>query len=292
MSSQRVGIVIVNYNRGRLVSEIVRTFISYSAIDSIAIVDNCSTDNSRQILSEINENRVKCLFVEENNGYAKGNNIGLKYLLKESKCNYCFVVNPDVYFEEKVITSIVDAFEYHSDYAIITCARIDPQATKPQLQYTTRVFDSFWLQFLSYFNLARHYYLLKRYGVYKYDTNDIKIKKIAVAPGSFFGIRTSAFPDGMVLDEGTFLYGEEDLLAMKCRQLGVKEGYLSNVVYEHRHIQHSTTLSRKTIAPIKYALTSKRYFQQKYIKMNLLQRIAISIAEKISLLERYIIMNI
>ena len=255
-------------------------------------MDNCSTDDSRQVLSGINEDKIKCIFLEENLGYAKGNNIGLKYLTKEKKCDYCFVVNPDVFFKEHVIKGIVDAFENYLDFAIITSARIDPQVTAQQIQYTTRIYDTFWLQFLSYFNLARHYYLLKRYGVYKYDTNDKNLKEIAVAPGSFFGIRMSAFPDGIVLDEGTFLYGEEDLLAMRCRQLGVKEGFVSNVVYEHRHIQHSTTLSKKSTLPIKYAMKSKRYFQQKYMHLNCVQKSLITIAEKLSLMERFLILGI
>ena len=288
----KVGIVIVNYNRGKLVREMVQLFSRYDTITQIVIVDNCSTDDSRVLLRAIEKGKVKCIYPGRNEGYARGNNIGIKFLREECKCDYCFIVNPDVFFEENVIKSIVDAFEQHSEFAILTCARIDPLSTIPHLQYTTRVFDTFWLQFLSYFNVARHYYLLKRYGVYQYDASEICVKQIAVAPGSFFGIRMSTFPDGMILDEGTFLYGEEDLLAMRCRQLGVKEGFLSNVVYEHRHIQHSTTLSHKSIAPIKLAMRSKRYFQQKYLTLNLMQRIAISIAEKISLFERFIIMYI
>lgn len=287
-----IGIVIVNYNRGNLVCEIVRVFSEYNEISQIMIVDNCSTDDSRILLESIESKKIKCIFSKVNKGYACGNNVGLKFLKENYNCDYCFVVNPDVFFEENVIKCIVDAFDNNPDYAVITSARIDPLVDSPQIQYTTRLFDTFWLQFLSYFNLARHYYLLKRYGVYKYDTNDKNLKEIAVAPGSFFGIRMSAFPDGIVLDEGTFLYGEEDLLAMRCRQLGVKEGFVSNVVYEHRHIQYSTTLSKKSILPIKYAMKSKRYFQQKYMHLNCIQKGLITIAEKLSLMERLFILRI
>ncbi len=288
----RIGVVIVNYNRGKLVLEMAQVFAGYDTISQVVIVDNCSTDNSRTLLNTIDSGKIKSIYPEINEGYARGNNIGLKYLRDDCGCDYCFIVNPDVFFEENVIKAIVDVFEQQSEYVVLTCARIDPLATKPQLQYTTRVFDTFWLQFLSYFNVARHYYLLKRYGVYQYNTSEQGVKQIAVAPGSFFGIRMCAFPGTMVLDEGTFLYGEEDLLAMKCRQLGLMEGYLSNVVYEHRHIQHSTTLSKRTILPIKHAMKSKRYFQQKYMRLNSIQKCLLTIAEKMSLMERYIILKI
>ncbi len=286
----KVGLVIVNYNRGSLVSSIVDAFSQYSVIDEIIVVDNCSTDDSRKILTKCEKGKVKCLILDKNLGYAKGNNVGLRWLRNEKQCDYCFIVNPDVFFEENVIKSVVDAFERNSNYAIITTARIDPMASIPQIQYSTRIFDTFWLQFLSYFNFVRHYYLLKRYGVYKYNKEDTFIKEIGVAPGSFFGIRMFAFPDGIVLDEGTFLYGEEDLLAKKCQLMNQKIGYLPYVVYEHRHIQYSTTLSKKSIAPIKYAMQSKRYFQKKYLRLGYLQKIMLIMGEKISIAERLVFM--
>ena len=286
----KVGIVIVNFNKGSLVSSIVGVFSQYNTIDEIIVVDNCSTDDSRKILLKCDKGKVKCLFLDENLGYARGNNIGLRWLKNEKRCDFCFVVNPDVYFEENVIKAVVYALENNSNYAIITTARIDPMSSIPQLQYSTRVFDTFWLQFLSYFNFVRHYYLLKKYGIYEYDTQNTSLIEIGVAPGSFFGIRMCAFPDGIVLDEGTFLYGEEDLLAKKCQLIGLKIGFLSYVVYEHRHIQHSTTLSKRSMAPIKFAIQSKRYFQRSYLQLNVIQRLLIFIAEKISLVERYLIM--
>ena len=265
-------------------------FANYRCLNYIVIVDNCSTDDSRKVLKSIAHKKIMCLFPERNEGYARGNNIGLNWLREEKQCDYCFIVNPDVYFDEQVIRAVADSFEKNPEYAIITTARIDPMVSVPQIQYLTRVYDTFWLQFLSYFNLARHYYLLKKYGVYNFDTNDKRLRKIGVAPGSFFGIRMSSFPDGKVLDEGTFLYGEEDLLSMKCQQMKLKVGYLSSVVYEHRHVQYSTTLSKKSIKPIKYALKSKRYFQKKYLKLNFVQKGLLHLAERWSLVERYIIM--
>lgn len=284
------GLVIVNYNRGKLVREMAQFFSKYNSIDNVVVVDNCSSDNSREELMLMDNKKIKLILSSRNVGYAKGNNLGLTYLHDEKKCDYCFIVNPDVFFEEKVIIEILNAFEYNPDYGIITSARIDPLATIPQIQYTIRIYDTFWLQFLSYFNFARHYYLLKRYGVYHFISSENHIKQIAIAPGSFFGIRMNSFPDSKILDEGTFLYGEEELLAMKCRVLGIKEGFVSSVVYEHRHILHSTTLNNKSILPVKYMLTSKRYFQKKYLHLNMVERWLLLLAEKISLAERYMIM--
>ena len=241
----KVGLVILNYNRGSLVLDIASDFCKYDCIDEIAIVDNCSTDNSREILVRHNNKKINILFSKENSGYAKGNNLGLKFL-KEKGCKYCFVVNP----------------------------------------------DTFWLQFLNYFNLSRHYYLLRKFYVYSYDSSNKEIIDIAEALGSFFGIRMEYFPDGNVLDEGTFLYWEEQLLGFKVKQMGYKIGYVSTCRYEHRHIQYSATTNDKSLKLFKYNLQSQRYLQEKYLQFNAFQRFLIDIAEKCSLVERWIIKRI
>lgn len=288
----RIGIVIVNYNRSRLVVEIVNTFSSYTVINQIAVVDNCSTDRSQEVLLPIESDKVKVIFAETNGGYAKGNNLGLAYLRKKEHCDICFVVNPDVFFEANVIETVVKYMEENPNYAIMTCAQIDPFSRTPSCQYGTRLFDTFWIQFLNYFNLPRHYYILKNYYVYSYDPNMKNVIEIAEALGSFFGIRMNCFDDGDVLDDGTFLYWEEQLLSFKVRARGYKIGFVSSCTYEHRHIQYSATTATKSLKLFRYNLQSQRYLQKKYLHFNVFQNMLISFAERVSLIERWIIKRV
>ena len=273
--SMRIGIVIVNYNRGRLVCEIVSVFAKYNAIDYLVVVDNCSTDDSRHLLKNIEGGKVKCLFPEDNGGYARGNNIGLNYLRKEQKCEICFVVNPDVFFEEYVITTVVSYMEKNPDYAIMTCAQKDPLSKRPSCQYGKRLFDTFGLHLMNYFNILRHFYILKKYYAYSYDGNN--------------GIQMKCFENDEILDSGTFLYWEEQLLGFKVSRMGYKIGFIPSCLYEHRHIQFSSTANSKSLRLFKYNLDSQRYLQQKYLHFNFLQRKIIFLAEIISLIERWLI---
>lgn len=288
----KTGIVIVNYNKGQLVADIARKFSEYENIDSIVIVDNLSSDNSREVITGILNEKISCIFQSKNEGYAKGNNIGLKYLQQEKRCQYGFVVNPDVFFKEDVIDIICKYFDENEDYAILTCAQIDPSSKKPCWQYATGIYNTFWLHFLSYFNLVRHYYLLKKFNVYTWDPEYSGIIEAAEVPGSFYGIRMNCFYEGAVLDEGTFLYWEERLLGMRVKQMGYKLGYISECHYEHRHTKHSATTNTKSLTLFKYNLQSQRYFQQKYLHFNCLQRDMIRMAEFISTIERWIIMRL
>lgn len=288
----KTGVVIVNYNKSELIREIVGIFSNYTSISNIAVVDNNSTDNAKSILHSLESDKVKIIYSETNGGYAKGNNIGLKYLWKEKECNICFVVNPDVYFGEVVITTVVDYMIKNPQYAIMTCAQIDPLKNGPSCQYGKMIFDTFWLQFLYYFNLPRHYYILPKYYAYSYDKNYKGIIDIKEALGSFYGIRMNCFDYGVVLDEGTFLYWEEQILSYRVRARGYKIGYVSCCTYEHRHIQYSATANTKSLTLLKYSLQSQRHFQNEYLHFNKVQRLLVRIAEMISLVERWFIMRI
>lgn len=98
VNNNKVGIVIVNYNRGRLVAEISRKFSEYESIDKIVIVDNNSIDDSPQVFTSLTHEKIHCLLLRDNRGYARGNNAGLK-LLNKIGCNICFIVNPDVFLQ-------------------------------------------------------------------------------------------------------------------------------------------------------------------------------------------------
>lgn len=292
VGNYKVGIVILNYNRGKLVAEISRTFATYDSIDEILIVDGNSKDDSAQILRNLNVAKIKCLLLTENLGYARGNNEGLKYLKNELNCDICFVVNPDVFFKNEIIVKLCGYFAKNNKFAILGCAQVDPLSKVKSWQYAKGLYDSFWLQFLSYFNIPRHYYLLKKFYVYDYDITNENVFDVSEVPGSFYGIRMSCFADGEVLDNGTFLYWEERLLTKRVWSLGYRVGYVPCCVYEHRHIQYSTSTNTKSLRLFMHGLDSQRYYQQKYLKFNWLQIKMIDVAEKISVVEQWLLRKI
>lgn len=288
----RIGIVIVNYNRGLLVKEMVSFYKKYSCIDKIIIVDNVSTDNSLEILQTISDPKVVLFSQKENLGYARGNNVGLRYLYETLHYDYAFIVNPDVYFPENVVTRIVDAFESHHDYAVITSARIDPDSKGPNLQYCKSYYGTYWQMIFSIINVTRHYYLQKKYAVYDYDINNHDLQEVCVVPGSFFGIRLKMLSDVGYLDEGTFLYCEEQCLATKLERIGYKEGFVSDVVYEHRHSRNSTTTADVSLSSFRHNINSKFYYAKRYMKLNSVDFAFLQFVSTLALVETYLIKRI
>ena len=134
----KVAIVILNWNGWKDTEECLQSLIAvnYDNYD-IIVVDNGSTDDSSQMLKAdmqriANGNKI-CSFVEismdeaarcsrqsvpslcwmvlitcgENYGFAKGNNIGIKYAFKNLNPDYILLLNSDTIVEKEFLRELV-----------------------------------------------------------------------------------------------------------------------------------------------------------------------------------------
>lgn len=94
-------IIIVNYNSKRLLYNCVYSIVnSLSDIDyEVIVVDNNSSDNSFDLCRSISDERIKMIPSNENLGFAKANNLGVKY----SSGRFIHFLNPDTEVDNKLI---------------------------------------------------------------------------------------------------------------------------------------------------------------------------------------------
>ena len=91
---EKIGIVLLNYNDFESVFDFIRFVEPYSNIIELALVDNNSTDGSYEKFLEFNKKWIHVIKAQSNNGYASGNNLGLRYLalnfpnIKQAKYNF------------------------------------------------------------------------------------------------------------------------------------------------------------------------------------------------------------
>ena len=78
----KTGIVILNYNDSNTTAEIINRIKNYNVLDLIVVVDNKSTDDSYTLLKEYENEKIKVIQADSNNGYGAGNNIGARYLVE------------------------------------------------------------------------------------------------------------------------------------------------------------------------------------------------------------------
>lgn len=74
-----VSVIIPTYNRGRLILNSVTSVLNqtYKNIELI-VVDDCSTDNTEEILKSINDSRIKYVKLEKNSGACIARNKGIE----------------------------------------------------------------------------------------------------------------------------------------------------------------------------------------------------------------------
>lgn len=116
----KVCIIIVNYNNAKDTVECLESLkrIKYTSFE-VVVVDNCSTeiDNLNEYMVQ---ERFKLLQLEENVGFAGGNNEGIKFALKEfNDMDYFLLLNNDTTVEGDFLSYLVE--ECESDHTIGAC---------------------------------------------------------------------------------------------------------------------------------------------------------------------------
>ena len=277
-----VAVIVLNYNTPQLTVDCVNNIINYHCKVKIVLVDNASTDDSLSIFERTfaKESCVHIIHNEKNIGYAKGNNSGIRWISKNCEnIKYVCIMNPDVKVD---LDSFKKILECLSDGAIgfvtgrtIYCSAINKYNecawTKPGL-WKWLIGVTLFGAFLSKIKFLDGIYKKNIFGYYpeKYYCNDIAY--VFAVQGCFFMGRKDVFERIGNFDENTFLYYEEEILATKVEDIGLRNAVVCNAWIRHDHKQKKKSLNKYKIRifHIKCELDSRRYFLGRYCHYNLL----------------------
>ncbi len=101
----KLAVVILNWNGKALLEEFLPTLISYSTQADLYVIDNASTDDSLTYLSQ-HYPTIQSIPLNENFGFAKGYNEGLKQIDADIYC----LLNNDVEVTKNWLNPIISAF--------------------------------------------------------------------------------------------------------------------------------------------------------------------------------------
>ena len=104
----RVSVVIVNFNTGALLAQVVQSVFAQSlAPFECIVVDNASSDDSlAQLRSAVVDERLSILELESNLGFAAGCNRGIT----ASTGSHVLLLNPDCFLEEDTLACLIGEF--------------------------------------------------------------------------------------------------------------------------------------------------------------------------------------
>lgn len=275
----KTAIVILNYNDAETTIGLVNEVRGYSFPDYVIVVDNKSEDDSYTLLSKLSDEKVKVLRADVNGGYAKGNNIGIKYAIKECGADFIFVANPDISVSETTMKNLVKSMVVKNNYGALSPI-VNQGANVWRLPKFIGMIESL---FLVWFNLDKR--LIKK----KLMRSKNPVEKVGVVEGSFFLISKDAYEKTGGLDENTFLYVEENILARRLKNAGFDVGVLTDERYDHFHSQSIKKKYKSSKAKAFHNFyDSMTYYNRKYLKTGKIRNALFSFCYFLAYAERII----
>ena len=254
----KVGVVILNYLNYEDTIECIESLNKDNyANKEIIVIDNNSTNESWIELNKIYKNKIHLIKSEENLGFAKGNNLGIKYARDILNCSFVLLVNNDTIFKDNMlITNLINAyepgigvigpriieangFEQNPVPGIVT----KEQSEKDYLLINKKdtIIDKLKsIKFIKYFK--DKYFFLRRRNVNSYPYNYIHENTCnteLILHGACMMLTKDYFIYYDGLFSKTFLYYEENILTLLTKKVGLKKKYINNTYIFHKEDQSS-----------------------------------------------------
>jgi GT2 family glycosyltransferase/glycosyltransferase involved in cell wall biosynthesis/predicted SAM-dependent methyltransferase len=119
--TDKVSIIILCWNNSRYTKECVKQLYKVTPPGfELILVDNGSTDNTRDVINTLqkeytNRSQIKCLYLKDNLGFAKGNNAGLT----EATRSYVCYLNNDTLPQYGWLEKMIDVLEIKEKAGIV-----------------------------------------------------------------------------------------------------------------------------------------------------------------------------
>jgi len=266
MEEKGVGVVVLNYNDYGNTIRYINEIKKYKCIDKIVIVDN-SRDKTRYVeLENLKDDKIDVINIKKNEGYAKGNNIGIRHLVQNNQSiKYIAISNPDVEVSEESYEKCLEFIEKENNgkVAMVAPRMYDINGNPHCLsgwKLRTIVGDTMDSSVIVTRKINKPH--IERYGEYLDNHNEVLVDCLA---GSFFIIKKEIFKSLNYFDENTFLYYEEDILGKRLHDLGYCGAVLNTCKFMHYEAV-SVQSSMRYLRKYKIMQKSKRYYHKVYNK--------------------------
>lgn len=238
----------------------------------IIVVDNASPNDSAVRLGKAAAGQFTFLQSHSNGGYAAGNNVGLRYAAQKGH-RYSWVLNNDVEFSDpQVLEKMLEVFQKDERIAVVSPDIYSPDGYlfNRDAKYWT-VWDLS-LGMLSYRKRGRAEEEAQKGWLYVYRPQ-----------GCCMMLDNKALAEVDFLDEATFLYCEEPILAERLLRKGYRCACCSSAGVIHNH---GTTVKKalQKRGYIQNNMKSFRHYLKAYRKFFFITRLWCELFYKLKLL--------
>jgi len=224
-----LGIVIVNYNTSKLLRVCLQSIRNSEGSYSIktCVVDNASSDDSiAMVAREFPE--VHVIASETNAGFARANNLGLKYFGFGTEGTnvprYALLLNPDTEVSPSALATMIAFMDDNPDAGAAGPRLILPDGSLDLA--CRRSFPSPEISFYRMVGLSKLFPKSKIFGRYNLTfLDEHRLTEVDSVVGAFMLVRAEAIAQAGLMDETYFMYGEDLDWAFSIKQHGWKVYY-------------------------------------------------------------------
>ena len=263
----KVGVVILNYLNYEDTIECIESLKKDNYDNKeIIVIDNNSKNESWIKLNKIYEKKIHLIKSEENLGFAKGNNLGIKYARNILNCSFVLLVNNDTVFKDRMlITNLINAyepgigvigpriiqangFEQNPVPGIVTKEQVEKEymlinkkdniINKLKEIKVIKYFKE--IKVIKYFK-EKYFFLRRRnFNSYPYSyIHENVCNTELILHGSCMMLTKDYFKYYDSLFSRTFLYYEENILTLLTKKVGLKKKFINNTYIFHKEDQSS-----------------------------------------------------
>lgn len=269
-SLNKLAIIILNYNSSELTVHAIECLLQLNMRAEIIVVDNCSTDNSAEILKDrlSNINKVHLVFSKKNSGYAAGNNLGIRVAEKlVSEIDTILIMNPDIEVSDsKILCQMYDTLKSHDEIGALTVKTIFNGVIREPNDCAWHFMTP---QYMALGGTIIGKRIVKPLLLRKEEESPSGLTYIDVVQGCFFMIKLKVLKKVNYLDEHTFLYTEESILAKRLENMGFRNAVLHSYYVNHNHCEKNRKLIKykNKIFDMKCYYDSRKYYIWNYSEM-------------------------
>lgn len=201
---KKLSVIIVSWNaKDYLVTCLHSLIQELIGVDAeIIVVDNYSSDGSSDIVEKIFP-AVKLIRNDQNLGFAKANNIGIK----ASSGDYVCLINSDIVVNKNCIRRLLEYMDSNANVGVVGPRTLNADGT---LQRSCFTLPTVWNSTCRAFALDTLFPQKRIFGsrlmtYWSYD----EIRTVEALNGCFLLVRREALNKVGLLDENFFIYGED-----------------------------------------------------------------------------------
>jgi GT2 family glycosyltransferase len=242
-----ISIIIICYNSERFLKKAITSLINQTVkFDRIIVIDNNSSDNSLEILSQYIE--VEVIALKENVGYSRGANIGIRHV----ETDLTLIANSDIILDQEFNAKVISKCQQDKDIGLLSplILRFDRKTVDSAGQECSR-------------------------ALYPKETGfNQEMKSLPIKEGSVFSVCGAATLftrkalerlkiNDEYYDEDFFIFWEDFDIGWRANLLGLKvHFYPEAIVYHYR----SATLKRNFLSRFSLALSRSSNIKYHLVK--------------------------